>query len=169
MYYINSFFIYSFLGFLFELVINRLEKNKGGSGILYGPWTPIYGFGSVLILLISNFIFNVLEMSKILEILIMLIVVMIVLTFLEWVGGMLIEKIFNVTFWNYRRFKFNLGKYVALEVSLIWVVGALLIVYVIQPLLDKFIYFVPNYVTYILMAIMIIDIVVVFTKKKVHK
>lgn len=169
MYYINTFFIYSFLGFLYELIVNKIRNNENGSGILYGPWTPIYGIGSILIIIISKFIFNTLNISKTLEVTIMLFVIMITLTFLEWLGGILIEKFFHITFWDYRRFRFNIGKYIALEVSLIWAFGALLIIYVIQPLLDKFIYKIPNFITYILLSLIIIDFTIVFVKKKVHK
>lgn len=169
MYYINCFFIYSFLGFLIENIISIIKKEKIGSGILYGPWTPIYGVGSILILFIYKFIFNMLKLKKIFEILIVLLVISIILTFLEWVSGVLIEKIFHVTFWDYREFKFNIGKYIALEVSLIWAAGSLLIIYVIQPIISKFIYLIPNYITYLLVLFIIIDIVIVFTKKKTHK
>lgn len=169
MYYINCFFIYSFLGFLLETIISIIKKEKIGSGILYGPWTPIYGIGSVLILFISKFIFNILKVEKIFEVLIVLLAITIILTFLEWVGGVLIEKIFHVTFWDYRKFKFNIGKYISLEVSIIWGIGSLLIIYIIQPILNKFIYLIPNYITYLLIVLIIIDIIVVFTKKKTHK
>lgn len=169
MYYINCFFIYSFLGFLLETIISIIKKEKIGSGILYGPWTPIYGIGSVLILFISKFIFNILKVEKIFEVLIVLLAITIILTFLEWVGGVLIEKIFHVTFWDYRKFKFNIGKYISLEVSIVWGIGSLLIIYIIQPILNKFIYLIPNYITYLLIVLIIIDIIVVFTKKKTHK
>lgn len=169
MYYINCFFIYSFLGFLLETIISVIKKEKIGSGILYGPWTPIYGIGSILILFISKFIFNILKVKKVFEVLIVLLVITIILTLLEWAGGVLIEKIFHVTFWDYRKFKFNIGKYIALEVSLIWGIGSLLIIYVIQPILNKFIYLIPSYITYLLIVLIIIDIIVVFTKKKTHR
>ena len=169
MYYINSFFIYSFFGYIYECIYNKFKNNENGSGILYGPYTPIYGVGSVIILFISKFIFNILKLPKILEILIMLISITIILTFIEWLGGILIENIFKVTFWDYRRFKYNIGKYIALEASLIWLLGALLIIYIIQPLLDKFIYLIPNYITYLLILVMLIDFTIVFIKKKVYK
>lgn len=169
MYYINCFFIYSFMGFVMESIISLIKKKKIGSGILYGPWTPVYGIGSVLILLISNFLFRILKLETWMEVLIMLFVMMIILTFIEWLGGILIEKFFHVTFWDYRKFKFNIGKYIALEISFVWVIGSLLVLYIIQPLLDRFIFFIPNYVTYLLILLMIIDFMTVFIKKKTHK
>lgn len=140
-----------------------------GSGMLYGPFTPIYGIGALLILVISKFIFNILNLNKVLEVIIIVISLTIILTFLEWLGGILIEKIFHVTFWNYSNFKFHIGKYIALEVSFIWALGSLLVIYVLQPLINKFIFFIPNYVTYILIIIFVIDLIATFSSKKVHK
>ena len=137
--------------------------------MLYGPFTPIYGLGALLILVISKFIFNILNLNKVLEVIIIVLSLTIILTVLEWIGGILIEKIFHVTFWNYSNFKFHIGKYVALEVSFIWALGSLLVIYVLQPLIDKFIFSIPSYVTYILIIIFTIDLVVTFSSKKVHK
>lgn len=108
-------------------------------------------------------------MKKIFEIFIALLVITVILTILEWVGGILIEKFFHITFWDYRKFKFNIGKYIALEVSLVWGILSLLIIYIIQPILNKFIYLIPNYITYILISLIILDIVVVFIRGKTHK
>lgn len=169
MYYLNCFFIYSFIGFIYENIIEFVRGKKTGSGMLYGPFTPIYGIGALLILVISKFIFNILNLNKVLEVIIIVLSLTIILTVLEWIGGILIEKIFHVTFWNYSNFKFHIGKYVALEVSFIWALGSLLVIYVLQPLINKFIFSIPSYVTYILIIILTIDLVVTFSSKKVHK
>ena len=169
MYYLNCFFIYSFIGFIYENIIEFVRGKKPGGGMLYGPFTPIYGIGALLILVISKFIFNILNLNKVLEVIIIVLSLTIILTVLEWIGGILIEKIFHVTFWNYSNFKFHIGKYVALEVSFIWALGSLLVIYVLQPLINKFIFSIPSYVTYILIIILTIDLVVTFSSKKVHK
>lgn len=169
MYYLNVFFTYSFLGYILELIMSKINGKKVGSGMLYGPWTPVYGIGSVLVLITSKFIFNTFNFNKYLELIIFVITMMIILTVLEWIGGILIEKIFHVVFWDYTEFKFNIGKYIALEVSFIWGMGSLLILYVIQPIINKFIYSIPNYITFVLTILFIIDLIVIFTKKKVHK
>lgn len=169
MYYLNVFFTYSFLGYILELIMSKINGKKVGSGMLYGPWTPVYGIGSVLVLITSKFIFYTFNFNKYFEIIIFVITMMILLTILEWIGGILIEKIFHVVFWDYTEFKFNIGKYIALEVSFIWGMGSLLILYVIQPIINKFIYSIPNYITFVLTILFIIDLIVIFTKKKVHK
>lgn len=169
MYYLNCFFIYSFIGYAYENIIEFLKDKKLGSGMLYGPYTPIYGIGALIILIISKFIFNILNLNKVLEVIIIVLSLTIILTFLEWIGGILIEKIFHVTFWDYSNFKFHIGKYIALEISFIWTLGSLLVIYVLQPLINKFIFFIPNYVTYILIIIFTIDLIATFSSKKVHK
>lgn len=169
MYYINTFFIYSIIGFIFECIMSIINKTKIGSGILYGPWTPVYGLGGILIILISNYLFKILKVKKYLEVIIVLLVIMVILTFIEWLAGILIEKFFHVTFWDYRKFKFNIGKYISLEVSLFWTVAAIIVIYIVQPLLDKFIYLIPNYVTYILILLMLLDYSTIIIKRKPHK
>ncbi len=64
MYYINYFFIYSIFGFLFEMGVDYIRKTFFDSGILYGPWTPIYGIGADIILVLSHYFFQVLHIAK---------------------------------------------------------------------------------------------------------
>ncbi len=49
MYFLNCFFIYSILGFILECLFTLITKNHFASGILYGPWTPVYGFGAIFV------------------------------------------------------------------------------------------------------------------------
>ena len=54
MYLLNCFFIYSILGFIIEGLFTLIVSGKFSSGILYGPWTPVYGFGAILTIVISK-------------------------------------------------------------------------------------------------------------------
>ena len=108
MYYINYFFIFSIVGHFIETVF----VSNFTSGILYGWWTPVYGFGAVLILLIGKIInkFNLKE-KMLFKILITYITSMIILSLIELLGGVLIKEIFNKELWNYEKHKFNIGPY----------------------------------------------------------
>ena len=91
MYYIKYFFITSIIGFIVESFV--YGNYLGNSGILYGPWTVVYGFGTVSILLINKFISKKFK-NKILRAFLLFIISIMVLTILELMGGILIEKIF---------------------------------------------------------------------------
>lgn len=153
MYYLNYFFIFSIIGHILETFIYY----NGESGILLGPWTPIYGIGTIIILLIDYFL-NKFKLNKIFKIILTFTISSIVLSIIEAIGGYLIEWIFNITFWNYTHLKFNIGKYAALEMSLIWGLGSILIIYFIKPFLDKIISKIPKYFTYTLIIILILDL-----------
>lgn len=164
MYYINCFFIYSFIGFIFEKFIGLIISNSFDSGILYGPITPIYGFGVIIILIISKYLFYHLHMNRWIETIITFLSLIFILTFLELLGGLLIENLFNISTWDYSNLMFNIGKYISLEISIIWGFLALLIIYLIHPKLDKFIIKIPRFVTIIMLIIFIIDLILTLVK-----
>lgn len=114
MYYLNYFFIFSFLGHLVESLLN------GKSGILFGFWTPIYGFGVVTILLINKIIEKKLKLSGSKKFITLFFISALLLSSIEVVSGYLIELLFNKSLWNYSKLTFNIGKYTALEMALIW-------------------------------------------------
>lgn len=165
MYYLNTFLLYSILGFLLETVRSFLVNSKFTSGILYGPWTPIYGLGIVLVILISNYLFSHLHLSRWVETLITFMIITLVLTLLEWIGGVLIEKIFHVVFWDYSKEAFSIGKYISLSKSLMWGVGSILFIYVLKPLLEGVITHIPIPVTIILTLLMLSDFILTFVNK----
>lgn len=165
MYYLNTFLIYSILGFLLETIRSFFVNSKFTSGILYGPWTPIYGLGIVLVILISNYLFSHLHLSRWLETFITFIIITLVLTLLEWLGGVLIEKIFDVVFWDYSKEALSIGKYISLSKSLIWGVGSIIFIYVLKPLLEGVIKHIPIPVTIILTLLMLSDFILTFVNK----
>ena len=166
MYYINCFFIYSIIGYLFESIVGVFRKTGFSSGVLYGPWTPIYGVGVNLILFLSYYFFKNLHFVWWREVCIVFFVVMFSLTLIEWLGGILIENFFHVIFWNYEDFQYHIGKYIALEVSLLWGVLSLVLIYVVHPLIQSFILKIPHVITYGLIVLMLIDYIFTFIKYK---
>lgn len=167
MYYINCFFVYSFLGFLFETLVGKVTGTNFNSGILYGPITPIYGIGVVLIMVISKYFFLNLHMPRWIETVIVFLILLVILTLIEWIGGILIEKIFDIVFWDYSHLKWNIGKYISLEISLIWGILSLILIYIIKPFLDPMILKIPIVLTYILIFLFFIDIGFTYMKRRV--
>src|SRR5699024_6278427 len=136
MYYVNVFFIFSFIGFLFENLLNIFTNDTFNSGILYGPWTFIYGIGVLLMVIVYKFL-QQFHLKKWKEVVLFYIIITIVMTLVEFSGGMLIETIFHRTYWNYTNMRFNYGKYICLEVSLAWGLLSTLITYLVLPFINK--------------------------------
>ena len=167
MYYINCFFVYSILGFITETLIAFLTNTNFKSGILTGPWTPVYGIGAITILFISNYLFKNLHLNRLLETIIMFIVVGVVLSFLEALGGVLIEKTYGIVFWDYSSHKFHVGHYISLEMTLMWGIASVIFIYIVHPMLDGIIKKIPSWVPILLITLFIYDNAKTFINKKI--
>lgn len=152
MYYLNYFFIFSIIGHIIESIIYY----NGDSGILLGWWTPIYGIGVVIILLINKLV-NKIKTNNFIKILLLFIISATLLSIIEAIGGYLIEWIFNYSFWDYSSYKFNIGKYATLEMGIIWGISSIIVI-ILKPFLDKIISKIPKYFTYILIILLILDL-----------
>ena len=159
MYLLNCFFIYSILGFIIEGLFTLIVSGKFSSGILYGPWTPVYGFGAILTIVISKKIFKNMHKSRFVETIVTFIVLTVTLTFIEWIGGILIENLFHETLWNYKDYKYNIGKYISLEMSLVWGIVSIFIIYFVKPIIDKLEKKIPKFITIIFATLFIIDLI----------
>lgn len=157
MYYLNYFFLYSIIGHVLESLFIFLKGSNGESGYLYGPWTPVYGIGIILIIIISNFVFKNIKKNKIIQSIIIFLWVSIALSIIEWLGGITIEHFFHFSFWNYSKLALSIGKYVAVEVAAIWGILSLVFIYLLKNPSDKFVKLIPKWLTYILVVLFIID------------
>lgn len=158
MYYVNIFFIYSFIGFLFENAVTSFNNSQFNSGVLYGPWTFIYGI-AIFILMIFNKFLNQYKINKWLKVLIFFIGATILMTLVEFSGGMLIEKIFHVVYWDYTKLSTNFGYYISLWTSLGWGLFATIVNYLFMPFLNRFAKKIPWYVTIFFIVLFVVDII----------
>ncbi|EOL44068.1 hypothetical protein RV11_GL000326 [Enterococcus phoeniculicola] len=138
------FFLYSFVGWLWETVYCSLKaKHFVYRGFLVGPITPIYGFG------ILGVLYFIEPFQK--NLILLYVLSIILVTVLEYLTSYVLEKLFHATWWDYHDVPLNLNGRVALPVSLFWGVGCVLIVRVIHPkmlgleqfLSDKFSFYLP--------------------------
>ena len=60
--------------------------------------------------------------------------------------------------------KFNIGKYTSLEMAVIWGLSSIILVYLIKPLVDKFIKKIPKLITWILVILFLIDLIFILDK-----
>ncbi len=164
MYYINSFLVYSVLGFLLESVWYKVLEIDNYSGFLFGPFTPIYGFGVLCILVIEKVFIRKIKGNRIIKGIISFLTFMLLLSIIEFIGGTLLDKVFGIELWNYSNKKWHLGKYVCLELALVWGFGSLLFIYIVKPFMDRFIKKIPKKATYTFIGILVLDLVMSYLR-----
>lgn len=158
--YLKSFFIYSVLGYIIEILYGFLIGAKNPeSGVLFGPWSLIYGFSCISLIFMYDKIVKYIKLNKLLKFIIVFILSGIIIMFLEFLGGIIIEFIYGFSFWDYSSYKYNIGKYTCIEVGIVWGLFGTFFIYVIKPLLDGFIKKLPFYIVFIGVALMIIDLI----------
>lgn len=158
MYYINTFFLFSIIGHAIESIFYAI--GSGESGFLYGFWTPIYGFGTCLIIGCYEMLKSKLTKQKGKQTLIIFLLGFFGLSFMEFIGGILIEKIFGKVFWDYSNFPLKIGHYIAVEMAFIWGIASVFLIFFIKPISDKIIKKIPRFISWILLILFIIDLIV---------
>ena len=148
-----------------ESILYFFTNTNGKSGYLIGPWTPIYGVGIIFILLIYNLILKHIPCKKYLQIITLFFTAAITLSIIEWLGGTLIEFFFHYTCWDYSNLHFNIGKYTALELALLWGTLSIFFVLFLKKISDKIVAKIPKYITYSLVIIFIIDNILTIMKR----
>lgn len=127
-YYFLLFFIYSVFGYILECAYctirnKRLILNRG---FLVGPYVPIYGFGALAITYFLN------EYLK--DPIVLFIMACFIATLLEYVTSVIMEFIFKARWWDYSKEKFNINGRVCLLNTVLFGIGGLVIMYLINPL-----------------------------------
>ena len=101
MYYINVLYFFSLIGFIIESTVYKINNSNRHSGIFYGPITMVYGFGVLALILIKKYFLDKLNCNKYLKIIIVYITSFITLTFIEYLGGNILNILFDIDMWNY--------------------------------------------------------------------
>ena len=152
-------------GFIYETIFYRIDLGyftKRGS--TFGPWIPIYAFGSLFIVLISYkhrskpvlvFILNCLATGM-----------------LEYLTGWFFLKFFNARLWDYNTEIWNFGNingFVCLRSVLFFGTSGLILVYFLTPFIKKKYKKVPekisNIVVITLCIVFALDVIVHFIIK----
>lgn len=165
MYYINNFLLYSLFGFIMESVLYKTKEINKHSGIFYGPITAVYGIGIVAMILIDKYFFQKIKCHKILKYIIEFVILTIMLSIIEGIGGTVLEYLFNIEMWNYSNKDPHLGKYICLQNSLIWGILGTLFINIFKPFTDKILNQITNKETYLFLTIFIIDTIITLITK----
>jgi uncharacterized membrane protein len=146
--------LYSFVGFLLEVVFARLTgaEKRDRKCFLFLPLCPVYGLGAVAILLLPESI----QRAPLL----LLPCAGVVATAVEYGVGTFYEKVWGVAFWNYSALRGNVQGRVCLPFSLCWGVLGLGLVYGVQPLVVDWVAGLPNWLLFPLLGAIAVDFVI---------
>lgn len=136
-YYLNTFIIYSIMGFILESSLYKFKTSDCYSGILFGPFTIIYGFGCIFLVLLDKYVFKRMKCNIVLKLVVIYILSAVTLTLTELTGGIILKYLFHTEMWDYTSKAFNFGKYICLEMASIWGILGVMFVYFIKPFFDK--------------------------------
>ena len=132
------FFIYAVIGYIVETLFTStsIKKITFKRGYLFGPYIPIYGIGSlVMSILLTRYKDNII---------LLFIMGVLICGILEYLTSYLMEKIFNLRWWDYHHSKYNINGRVNLQNSILFGLGGILIIKLINPVLLKIMLKIPK-------------------------
>ena len=128
-----------------EGIINR--KEFVNRGFLIGPICPIYGFGAIIMIKIltkyQNNYFLVFVLGSL------------ICSILEYFASLVLEKIFNTRWWDYRDKKIHINGRICLEVMILFGIGSLILICFMNPIISK-VLLLPDKIKIIICIVMIL-------------
>ncbi len=161
---LEAFFYFTFwsiFGWAMEVVVRTIETGEfENRGFLNGPYCPIYGFGVLGIrLLFAPFMTAPL---------VLFVGCMAFCTGLEWLVGVILEKVFHTQCWNYHDYygekvKFcSTDGYVCLKISVLWGLGSMVVLAYVSPRVEQLILHIPpktgNYIAIAIFTLYMFDL-----------
>ncbi len=120
-------------GYIVEVIYCSIQEKKlVNRGFLFGPITPIYGFGMIAVLIATQSIKG--------DVIVTFLVSMVVCTALEYFTSLLLEKWFHIKLWDYTKTeKYHLNGRICLRNSLVFGIFGCLIVREVHPRVEDLI------------------------------
>ena len=149
------FTIYSFFGYFLEsFYISLIERKWVSSGLLKGPFIPLYGFASLILILLSSYISpSFLSFFS----------CGIIMTLLEYITSLFIEKVFHQKCWDYSHLFCNYQGRICLFYFIIWCGLSYIFITWIHPFISSFIPL--NDFSYLIAFICIVYLIKTFIDK----
>lgn len=132
------FFFYCLCGWVWEsCYVSARQRHWVNRGFLQGPMLPIYGSSAILILFVT------LPAAQSPALIFLL--GMLAATALEYVTGAVMERLFQVRYWDYTHQRWNLHGYICLTSSLAWGGFSILLVRLVHPPVSRLLRQVPDF------------------------
>lgn len=153
MYVFSLFIFYSFLGWIIEMFMeNIINKKFVNRGFLIGPYCPIYGISSLLMVFFLNQYKN--------DIGVLFCVSLVICTLVEYITSFLLEKLFRARWWDYTNEPFNINGRVCLINSIAFGILGILLIDIINPFMSNlFLSFESNIFNIIMILVLILFVI----------
>ena len=124
------YFLCAFIGWILEMIYGYMVFGKFvDRGFLYGPICPIYGYGAVMMVLITEKV-----RKKNINLIGTFFIITIIFTLLEYLASLGLELIFHLRWWDYTNEFLNLNGRVCLAFSVLFgIMGIMFIKWVYDP------------------------------------
>ena len=126
------FIIGSILGYIFEMIVVLFQKGyfESRQGLIYGPFTPVYGIGGIVYYIVFKLI-KTREKSKV------FLISMLLGGITEYLCSYIQEKAFGTISWDYSYLLFNINGRTSLLHCTYWGIAGILYITYIEPFVDK--------------------------------
>lgn len=126
------FIIGSILGYIFEMIVVLFQKGyfESRQGLIYGPFTPVYGIGAIIYYLILN---SIKQDNKIK----IFFITAILGGITEYICSLVQENVFGTISWDYSYLIFDINGRTSLLHCSYWGIAGILYVTYIDPFLEK--------------------------------
>lgn len=143
------FILYSFIGWCMEVCVVFFNTKKlVNRGFLIGPLCPIYGWGSILIIILLNKYEN--------DYIALFVMAMLLCSILEYFTSYVMEKLFKARWWDYSDKRFHINGRVCLDNAIAFGVLGIFVLKIVNPFLLKVIGILPSIGLYIVSGIIFV-------------
>lgn len=121
------FIIFSFIGWICEMITEYISHHDIiNRGFLIGPYCPVYGVGSVLMMLL---------ISSNNDLISVFLKAVAICSILEYLTSLIMELMFKTRWWDYTEYKFNINGRICLETMVLFGIGGVIVVKYVGPYL----------------------------------
>ncbi len=157
------FLIGCLLGTYYEEILNLIRTGTFSSrqGLIYGPFSPIYGVGVAIFVIFlgrrneERTIFKTWLYSALIG------------GITEFITSLIADKVFGVEFWNYEGMFLNIMGRTTIPFMIFWGLGGLVLMKVVYPFISKWLHKIPykvgNIIYYIVFSFILIDVILTYS------
>ena len=126
------FIIGSILGYIYEMILVFFQKGyfESRQGLIYGPFTPVYGIGGIVYYLFLNKI-------KVKNKVQIFFITMVLGGITEYICSLVQEKSFGTISWDYSYLPLNINGRTSLLHCTYWGIAGILYITYINPVIEK--------------------------------